>query len=376
MTMTPSDWLSPRERFALTLQHRPTDRPPRDLMGNATMLLDGTYLRLRDYLGLSPIPPVRSGSTANYYDERILEILGVDFRRLFLKRPAGFQKVTFPDGDFLDEFGVRCRPSGIYINFVEHPLAGIASQSEAEAIARIEAFPWPEPQALYTAEGLAEQARQQYENSPYVLVARNPFSLGFLDRSCALAGIAEFMMLLAQSPKAAQALIAHLLEIFRGVYGLFLEAVGPYVQMIEYGDDLGGQSHPLISPRTYAQLIQPAEAALFRTMKEKAPQAAIFHHSDGAIFPLIPGMIEAGMEILNPVQTSAKGMEAERLKATFGAQLVFHGGIERVDGSLEELRAELQHKLATLGAGGGYILAPCNHMIDVPPENILAMYTG
>lgn len=367
-------WLSPRERFAKTLHHQPADRAPRDLMGNATMLLDGTYLRLRDHLGLSPIPPVRSGSTANYYDERILEILGVDFRRVFLPKAAGYQKVTFPEGDFLDEFSVRCHPSGIYINFVEHPLAGIGSQSEAEAIARIEAFPWPTPDSLFSAQGLGETARQLYAKGEHVLVARNPFSLGFLDRSCALAGIAEFMLVLAQSPKAAQALIAHLLEVFRGVYNLFLDEVGPYVQMIEYGDDLGGQAHPLISPRMYAELIQPAETALFAAMKDRAPQAAIFHHSDGAIFPLIPGMIEAGMQILNPVQTSAKGMEAQGLKAAFGERLVFHGGIERVDGSVEALRAEVQEKLNTLGAGGGYILAPCNHMIDVPPENILAMY--
>jgi uroporphyrinogen decarboxylase len=203
-------------------------------------------------------------------------------------------------------------------------------------------------------------------------VARNPI-IGFLDRCCSLMGTAEFMTCLALNPPLAHAMIEHLLEIFKGVYGLFLEAVGPYVQMVEYGDDLGGQSSPLISPHMFKEFIFPAEKALFTLIHEKAPQAAVFHHTDGSIFKLIPDLIEAGVNVLNPVQTS-KGMEGRLLKDTFGKQLVFHGAIEKMDAPLDELVAEAKEKLSIFSPGGGYVFASCNHMVDVPPQNILAMF--
>ncbi len=136
--------LTHRERVLMAFRGEQPDRPPMDMMGNATMLLDGTYLRLRDHLGLSPIPPVRSGSTANYYDERILEILDVDFRRVFLPRNPDWKRTTFEDGSYLDEFGVRNIPHGIYINTLEHPL------QHATSVREIEAFDWPEPADLFS----------------------------------------------------------------------------------------------------------------------------------------------------------------------------------------------------------------------------------
>ena len=135
---------SHRERLLAALRHQEADRPPIDMMGNATMLLDGTYLRLRDHLGLSPIPPVRSGSTANYYDERILEILDIDFRRVFLPKNPLWKRLAFEDGSYLDEFGVRNLPHGIYINAIEHPLQAAASLRD------IEDFNWPSPQELFS----------------------------------------------------------------------------------------------------------------------------------------------------------------------------------------------------------------------------------
>jgi uroporphyrinogen decarboxylase len=360
--------LSHRQRVLLTFQHQAVDRLPMDLMGNATMLLDQTYLRLRDHLGLSPIPPVRSGSTANYYDERILEIFDIDFRRIFLPRNPSWQKTVYPDGSYLDEFGVRNQSSGAYVNFVDHPLKDAASVKE------IESYPWPSAGDLFTTQGLAEQARRLFEETDYALVARNPITFGFLDRSCAMMGIAEFMMTLALNPLLAQALIAHLLDVFMAIYALFLDAVGPYVHMVEYGDDLGAQSNPLISPKMFEQFIAPAERQLFALIRQKAPQAAIFHHTDGSIFPLIPALIDAGVDVLNPVQTSSQGMDGRRLKETFGEKLTFHGAIEKMDGPVDALVGEVQEKIAIFAPEGGYVFAPCNHMIDVPPENILAMF--
>ena len=127
--------LSHRERVICALSHRTPDRVPCDLMGNATMLLDNTYLRLRDYLGLAPIPPVRSGTSANYYDERILEHFDIDFRRIFLKRGPRNEVIYHDDGTFTDAWGIRYKEAGIFVNALEHPLG------QATTIDDIEAYP-------------------------------------------------------------------------------------------------------------------------------------------------------------------------------------------------------------------------------------------
>lgn len=357
-----------RQRVMTTLQHQEPDRIPLDLMGQATMLLDKTYLRLRDFLGLSPIPPVRSGSTANYYDERILDILDIDFRRVFLPThpQAGIKQNA--EGGFSDAWGIGFKTEGIYVNVVNPPLA------QATTIREIESYPWPEATQLYESQGLREQARQLFQNTDFAIVARNPLTYGLFDRACLMMGNARFMMTMAENPPLAHALLERILNIYIDIWSLFLEAVGDYVQMVEYGDDLGGQNNLLISPGMYRTYLKPREAQLFALMRRKAPNAAIFRHCDGSIIKIIPDFIEIGVDVLNPIQTSAKDMDAARLKEAFGNKLTFHGAIEKMDGDKETLVDEIKTKIAILSPGGGYIFSSCNHIIDVPPENILLMF--
>ena len=357
-----------RERVLRAFQHQEPDRVPLDMMGNATMLLDRTYFRLRDHLGLSPIPPFRSGSTANYYDERILDALDIDFRRVMLKSNPEAKNSLLPDGSFIDAWGIRSRTDGMYVNAVGFPLR------QAATVAEIDAHPWPAAGQLFSTAGLAQEARHLFTETDYALVARNPLTFGLLDRACALMGNAEFLMAMASAPEVARALIQRLLRIYMDIYGMFLDAVGPYVQMVEYGDDLGSQQNLLISPAMYRKFLKPAEQELYRLMREKAPRAALFRHTDGNISKIIPDLIEVGVNVLNPVQTSAKDMQGQRLKAAFGQQLTFHGAVENLEADRDTLVAEVRERIDTFAPGGGYILASCNHMIDVPPENILAMF--
>jgi uroporphyrinogen decarboxylase len=357
-----------RERVLATLNHQQPDRVPVDLMGNATMLLDNTYLQLRDFLGLSPIPPVRAGTSANYYDERVLDKLDIDFRRLFLKRGVNNQIRYYEDGSFTDAWGIRFKEAGIFVNALEHPL------KHAQTIADIDAFPWPTADDLFSAEGLADKARAMYSETDFALVARNPMAPGFLDRGCFLMGMAEFMMLMGTDPAVADRLIEHVLEIYLGVYTNFLDAVGPWVQMVEVADDLGGQQNLLISPAMYRRFIKPAEKELYGRIHELAPNAFLFHHTDGNVFKILPDLIEVGVDVLNPVQTSAREMHADRLKEMFGHQLTFHGAVEKMEGDRKTLVAEVRNHIDVMGVNGGYVMASCNHMIDVPPENILAMF--
>ena len=361
---------SHRQRVMAALNHKEPDRVPIDLMGHASMLLDGTYKRLRDHLGLSPIPPVRAGTSANYYDERILEYLDIDYRRIFLKTRPEAALIIHEDGTFTDAWHIRSYQLGLFIDILDYPLAG------AETVEDVEAYPWPAAGAMFTTEGLAEKARQMYEQTDYALVARNPLSYGFRERACMLMPMDKFLMYLVLKPDVVQAIVAHLLEIYKQVYGMFLDSVGPYVQVVEVGDDLGSMQNLLISAAMYRQFFKPAEKELYDLIHAKAPQAKLVRHSDGAIFPLLPDLIEIGVDVLNPVQASAKGMEPRRLKAEFGHTLSFHGGIENVEGevTVAEVVAEVKSRIDDLAPGGGYVVSSCNHMLDVRPEVIIALF--
>jgi uroporphyrinogen decarboxylase len=142
-------------------------------------------------------------------------------------------------------------------------------------------------------------------------------------------------------------------------------------------EDFGSQESLLFSPKTIRQIFLPR----MKRMMDLAHEAGVyvFHHSDGAIWPIIPDLIATGIDILNPIQWRAKGMDRAALKATFGDQVIFHGGMDNQQtlpfGSVEEVRQEVLDNIEILGKGGGYILAPCHNIQAVsPPENIVALY--
>jgi uroporphyrinogen decarboxylase len=362
--------LTHRERVLLAFDHQEPDRVPIDLMGNASMILDDTYFRLKDHLGIEgDIEPVRTGTTANYYDERILDHFDIDFRRVFLPAKKGEKFKYHADGTFTGPWGITWSKTGIYVNYERAPLA----DANLDAVANYE---WPDPNELYDPEGLSEKARLMYEKSDYALVARNPVTWGFLDRGSNLRGMENFMMDLAINQEIVHMLVQGTLNVYLKIYDMFLQAVGPYVQMVEYGDDLGAQNNLLISPAAYREFIKPAQKQLFDLIKDRAPQAKIFMHCDGALRKIIPDLIEVGVDVLNPSQPSAAGMESEGLKRDFGDRLIFHGAIEQKpqEGTEEDIREEVRRRIDALAPGGGYVLTSCNVIVDPPIENILALF--
>lgn len=362
--------LTHRQRVALAFAHQEPDRVPIDLMGNAGSILDGANFKLRDHLGLSDaIKPFREGSTANYYDPRILEVFDIDFLRVFLKSTPAARHLHHADGTSTDPWGITWEKSGIFMNAVTHPLKELDMDGVAS-------YPWPEAERVWHTQGLADEARHLFETTDYALVARNPITAGFLDRGCVMRGMDQFMMDLVLNPELAQLIIDKTLAFHLKTWEMFLEAVGPYVMMVETADDLGGQENPLISPRLYRKFLMPAQQKVNALIKSYAPQARIFMHNDGAIVKLIPDLIAAGIEVLNPVQPSAGGMDSAYLKAIFGEQLIFHGAVDQkpIEGSEEEVRAEVRRRIDALAPGGGYVLATSNVIVDPPTENIVALF--
>jgi len=158
-----------------------------------------------------------------------------------------------------------------------------------------------------------------------------------------------------------------------------IKGVGEYVDVVEFADDLGGMDAPFMSAETYRELFKPGHKKANDFVHDNS-DIKIFLHSCGSIYELIPDLIDAGFDILNPVQTTAKNMEADRLKREFGKDIIFWGGgcdTRRIlpYGTISEIREDVKRNIAILGEEGGMVFAQQhNIMADVPPENIIAMF--
>ena len=371
----PASFLSRRERFIKALNHQEPDRVPIDLGSGGGGITDVAYTRLKEYLGIRGDEDKTYTTTlvVSNIDERVLQALNVDIRHLGLRAPQRRPgRVKQGDGSWADEWGIVYRKAGYYNQIVGNPLRNAT-------LADLDRYPWPDAADPAIVEGLAEQARRLYEETDLGLSAKS-VSGGIFLTCCRLRSMEQFLMDMLLDKPFARGLLARVEETVLSLTEALLSAVGPYVQMVETQDDLGTQRAPLISPALYEELIQPCHARLSALIKKKTDRKAkVFLHSDGSIFDLLPRVIQAGIEVLNPLQPHAEKMEAERLKAAFGQKLVFHGGLDQQHaipfGTPKEAEANVRQVLRALAPGGGYIFSPCHNLQpDVPPENIMAIY--
>lgn len=183
----------------------------------------------------------------------------------------------------------------------------------------------------------------------------------------------------ALNPELAHALLNQVSSIIQEMYRRYMRLVGKYVQVVVITDDMGTQESLLISPQMFRTFIKPHLKAWIEAIKSET-NAKVFMHCDGAILPIIPDLIEIGVDILNPVQTAVKGFEDTfALKEAFGDKIVFHGGIDVQQvlprATPDGIAREVTRRIYDLGRGDGYILAPCHNIsFDVPPENVIALF--
>ena len=363
--------MTSHDRVLAAFAHKEPDRMPMDLMGTASCLMDPAYFILLDYLEIKGKGRMfRKGENVNYYDERILDLLGVDFRRVWMCPPVNWQPIVSEDGSISDEWGMLRKKIGETMNFVNVPL-------ESATVGDLKNYPWPDPYDPGRVDGLAEEARRLRESTDCAIAARSA-TQGIFELALRMRGMEQFLVDLVLDKRFASALVHHIKEVQMGFYEAYMDAVGPYVDMVETGDDYGAQYGPLISPEVFAEIIAPARRELNELIKRKAPKAKIFLHSDGSIFKLIPHLIEIGVEVLNPVEPDAAGNDPQTLKKTFGSELIFHGHLDTkgaMRGSLDDVLAEVRRVVDHMATGGGYIMAPTNHLqTDVPPENIVKVF--
>lgn len=361
-----------RERALTAMALQEPDRVPLDLGGTACNMTDPVYFEVKEILGIKgDIAPYRSRRTSTYYDERVLEALDIDFRHIGLGARRDFHPVVGPDGVYTDEWGIGYKDVGLEVAMVDHPLAQATLDD-------LERYPWPDPRAPGRDEGLRERARNLYEKTDYAVVAKAPSSLGVFETCSALRGTEQYLMDLVINKLFAHQLAQKVTQVLKGLYEVLLEATGPYIHMVQYASDYGTQKSLFISPATYREMLKPYDAEIIHLIKEVAPNAKVFFHCCGAIYPLIPDFIEIGVDVLNPLQPMAVGMDSAKIKAEFGHKLCFHGGIDiqrALPGTLQDVEEEVRTRIAALAPGGGYIVAPANHIQpDVPGRNVVHLY--
>ena len=220
----------------------------------------------------------------------------------------------------------------------------------------------------------ARRLREQTDRAIIGLFGGNLLEIGqFLYRND------NFLMLLAGEPRRAHAFLDRLVEHHLANLERFLGAVGPYIDIILFGDDLGMQTGPQMSPAMYREFFMPRHAAMWKRAKELAP-VKVMLHCCGGVRTLFPSLIAAGLDAINPVQISCRGMDAVELKREFGKDLTFWGGgcdTREIlpNGTPEQVRSHVKDQVRILAPGGGFVFQQVhNVMANIPTENIIAMF--
>jgi uroporphyrinogen decarboxylase len=372
--------MTSRERVLATINHRQPDRVPLVIgVSNAT------GIKMKPYQGIKRIASIQAPDNYLYdwpelgtaeIDEQTMRRLHSDVRGVLDLEPESIRRrnqAREPHSDCFDSWGsgqTETAPGDWYPGI--HPIPG------AKTIEDLEAYTgWPDMTDPSRIAHVREQARRLAEDNRYAILA-TPWLLFPFERAHAMQGMEVFLMNMAMDRDFARALLEKIANYCKQLMGRFLEQLGDNVDIIKIGDDLGTQESLMISPRMYREILKPVHADFISFIKQRT-RAKVLFHSDGDVEPLIGDFIEIGVDILNPIQTSAGRMaDLHSLKKRYGGNIVFCGGIDshRVlpHGSVAEVREEVRRVIQALGPGGGCMIGAVHTVMnDVPPENVLAM---
>ncbi|NIP26873.1 MAG: methyltransferase [Phycisphaerae bacterium] len=397
--------MTSRERILAALNHNQPDRVPIDFSGHRSSGIAAmAYPKLREFLDLPP-RPIRVYDVIQQLaivDEDVLDRFGVDTIELgrgFALDEESWSPWTLPDGTPClvpswthierddSRWVIRSKtgrifaqmPNGtLYFEQTHYPfldgddLQNISTALEESMWTAVASPPGPiDSQSL--SEG-AKRLREETGRAIIGLFGGNLFEIGqFLYRND------QFMMLLAAEPKRANDFLDKLVEIHLANLEKFLTAVGEYIDIILFGDDLGMQTGPMISPQMYRELFKPRHKLLWNHAKKLA-DVKVMLHCCGGVLELMPDLIEAGVDAINPVQISCSGMDAGRLKAEFGKDITFWGGgCDTRDilpnGTPQQVAENVKEQVRILHPGGGFVFQQVHNILaNIPPANVVAMF--
>ncbi len=342
----PKETMTPEERWGAVMSGRKPDRIPMDYWGT-----DETTTMLLGHLGCADL-------------REMLEILHIDF--LAKVEPDYCGPPLPPDQDV---YGCRYRDvdygRGVYRECVSHPLADYASVDEIR-----EGYTWPDPD--WWDYGRIKAQAESFRPYPIKGGEYEP-----LLTYKYLRGEEQAYLDLLMHPDMVHFCLDKLMDLSREQIVRTYEQIPGEVMFTYVAEDMGGQDDLLISPDHIREYLLPRIRSIIDLVHGAGVH--VFHHNDGSIRPIIPDMLEAGIDLLNPIQWTCGGMDRKELKQSFGERVVFHGAMDNQHtlpfGSIADVQQEVLDNLDLLGKDGRFVLAPC-HMIQslTPPENVVAMY--
>jgi uroporphyrinogen decarboxylase len=292
----------------------------------------------------------------------------------FKEQPDGSLHRKLRDEIFLDIWGVKRKKvnwgRGSYLEVIESPLrdAGNVKEIEDNTWPRVEDFDY---------QSISRQC-SKYKDLAIILTGdRLTTRASVFKLAMYLRGMDKFLMDLVLSPRLVEALVATLLEFHLEHNRRIFEAAAKEIDIFMLGDDFGSENGLLVSPPTFRKFFKPALQCLIDLAKKFNLKTML--HCCGGVRELIPDFIEMGLDILNPTQIWAKGMDPEDLKREFGKDICFHGSID-IQKELpfrtpDEIKKIVKSRIKILGKNGGFILAPSHNLQpDIPVDNIIAMY--
>jgi uroporphyrinogen decarboxylase len=405
--------MNSRERVLQSMNYKQPDKVAIDFgshRSSSSMAI--AYARLRDYLGLPQRPPKVYDMLQQLaiIDDDVLERFNVDCIELgrgFNQDESDWKPWVLPDGTeclipkwidpVLDDAGnwVISGPDGtpiaiqkkgmIYFDQINFPF----STNPEEKIDRLEEMfaynmwngvvgppgpiTWDEAGMRYLADG----AKKLRAGSDRAIVGL--FGGSIFEGGQQFFRMDNFYKVLASQPDLVHRFLDKLMSIFMQRLEFYLKAVGPYIDIVMFSDDYGMQKGSQISPAMFREFFKPRHKEMWDFAKQLAP-VKVMMHCCGSITNLLPDMIDAGLDAVNPVQTNCKFMEPERIKSQFKDQITFWGGGCNTQqvlpmGTPAEVRDDVLRNLDIMTPGGGFVFQQIHNIqADVPPENVVAMF--
>lgn len=385
--------MTSRQRVLTALNHQTPDRVPIDLGGFQTGIHKNAYIALLDYMDIDPrfrgdrLAPAEAG--VQIMDpvqqlakpcEQLLQRFGVDTRYVFAHGTESFKGTierNTREGrlwhDLKDEFGVVwSMPDDrqLYMDISHHPLADATIDDLAD-------YPFPKGNDPTRFTGIRDAALQLRRETPYAISTGIG---GVVYEICwYMRGLEQWFIDMIENPSFCEELLDRTLAFWMDYYDGFLAEIGDLVDVVMIGDDIGGQSGPLFSPDFYRRVVKPRQKRLVQHIKSLT-SAKIWYHTCGSVINLLDELIDNGIDILNPVQISAAGMDPRELKSRYGRRLAFWGGAIDTQhvlpfASPDEIKQHVRANLEIFKPGGGYVFNNVHNIqAGVPPENIVALF--
>lgn len=376
--------MNSRERILKTLNHEEPDRIPFDLAGSVwTGITHRAYQNLRKHLGLRETEAEWSDVIQQIVipSKEMLNELKVDTRGIFPLTSHNWDvysklKDCGDYREYLDEWSfVHHFPkNGYWFSLVKSPLDGV----DFEQKGIVENFPWPDAANKLRFKGLREKAIQ-FQSEDKIVMTKG-LCAGLFEMHQRIRGMTNAMIDPLMVPVNSDKLVGKLADLKIEFWDASLGELGDVVDIVGEGDDYGTQLSQLISPEQFRAYYKPHFARVLKFIKEKAPAVKLIFHSCGNVRPIIPDLVEMGVDILNPVHITATGMEPVQLKKDFGESIVFWGGgvdTQKVlpTGTQQEVTDNVKKNIDALAPGGGFVFSTVHNIqAEVPPENIMAMW--